>query len=131
MISLSTLSKEYVTRTAIWAAMVFMLAPSHVVACGFHDPVMLSRGLLTWRYENALYVTGAIWDAQKAGQLEMPDRERLVAMGPERERLDREAYRRAVAAVSALGAAMDPVERPANMPGVALVLLEGMLWTRY
>ena len=26
---------------------------------------------------------------------------------------------------------MDPVERPANMPGVALVLLEGMLWTRY
>ena len=106
-------------------------AGGHAFACGFHNPVSLARGVLNFTYPEALHVSGAVWAAQQAGELPMPDRERLQAKAARREHLDKIAYRKMLRRLEALGTVMYGRSAFPNTPGMALVLIESMLWTRY
>src|SRR5688572_5376167 len=42
------------------AAILMALPASYGLACGYHDPVDVARGLLNWAYPDSLHVMGAI-----------------------------------------------------------------------
>jgi hypothetical protein len=92
---------------------------------------MLGQGVLNWTFPDALHVTGAVWSAQKAGVLPMPDAERLVARGAARKQLDEQAYKKADAALHAWGEALSRIDTGADGDALSLVLIEPMLWTRF
>jgi hypothetical protein len=109
--------------------LLFAAAPTASLACGYHDPQTLARGMLNWSFPDALHVTGAVWSAQQAGELAMPDRERLQARGEARKHLDEEALRKATLALHAVGEAIESADT--DGPDVAIVLIDPMLWTRF
>ncbi len=76
-------------------------------ACGFHDEVMLQRGLMNWIYPESLQVRTAVWREQQAGRLErdeLPYMKVALLLNQLRARLAQNA---------------------------SVVLLTPMLWTRY
>ena len=105
------------------------MVPVTATACGFHSKETIAKAFLNVTYPNALYVTGAIWSAQQAGLLPMPDPKRLRATGNERRRLDAKAYFEAINSLQSLGAAFNLF--PNNETSKAVVLVETALWTRY
>ncbi len=87
-------------------ALIAAAAPA-ATACGFHDDVMLQRGLLNWVYPEALHVRTAVWGAQLTGRIERDEYPYLMA--------------------NLLLAKLRP-HLPTN---ASLVLITPMLWTRY
>jgi hypothetical protein len=106
-------------------------APSGSKACGFHDPTQLAQAAIAMIYPDAFHVSGAIWSAQKSGVIAMPDRERLQARGPHRQRLDKLAFFNALKSLNTLGSALDKAATGGERFDMALVLIETVLWTRY
>lgn len=103
----------------------------HSTACGYHDPTMLAVGALNWHYPDSLHVTGAIWDAQQAGTLPMPDKERIVARGKQRELLELVAYQKTRRSIRALDAAIHKVDVEHSSETFSLVLVETALWSNF
>lgn len=102
-------------------------------ACAFDDPIQLSKGLLNLHYPESLHVTGAVWEAQKAGILPMPDKRRFTEDSEERERFLDMAFQDAVRGLLTIGTALDrmPSETAPNMgPNLAIVLVDSYLWAR-
>lgn len=90
------------------------------VACGYHDPSTVARGVMNLVYPKALYVRTAVWQAQRIGVL--PPRSRRPVK-------DLFAYQRAVSNVQTLGSRLTvPNGEGASF---AVVLLDSMLWARF
>ena len=47
-----------------------LVAAPRAGACGFHDPVLIERGMMNWVYPMSLQVRTDVWGAQQAGALE-------------------------------------------------------------
>jgi len=124
-------SSRAVRAFALLLPLLLAGSPSASQACGFHDPITLAKAFIAWVYPDATHVDGAVWSAQKAGIIAMPDKERLVATGPRRERLNKLAFFNALKSLKTLGSAMDKAAAGGKPIDVSLVLLETVLWTRY
>lgn len=120
-------------QAALWLACLLAIlgTPGRTLACGYHSPVSLARGVLNFTYPKSLHVSGAVWAAQRAGDLPMPDRERLQARGARRAHLDKIAFQKMLVSLEALGAVMNARSTAPDIPEIAFVLIESMLWTRY
>lgn len=121
-------------KTVLILSLIFFLEWGGAVgarACGYHDPTMLAVGALNWRYPESLHVTGAIWEAQKAGALPMPDKERIVARGKTRELLETVAYQKTRRAIRALDAAVQKLNADQKLTPFSLVLVETALWSNF
>ena len=99
-------------------------------ACGFHTDQTIAQAMLNLHYPDALHVNGAVWSAQQKGLLPL-DRERLQATGSRRKLLDTRAYHEVLKALYALGESFEQTSPRAEGSGMAVVLTETMLWTRY
>jgi hypothetical protein len=92
-------------------------------ACGYHDPTSVSRGVLNWVYPKALYVTTAVWMAQRDGIIARNDQPQAA-----RALL---GYQRAVTLLGLfrerLASALDGNAAPA----FSMVFIGPMLWSRY
>jgi hypothetical protein len=102
----------------LMAAIVF--AGQAALACGYHDPRSMARGLMNLVFPKSLYVSTAVWRAQRSGVL--PPRQRKAAK-------DLFAYQRDVSNLQKLGARLVAPSREEG--SFALVLLDSMLWTRF
>ena len=102
------------------ALMAGVLAGPAALACGYHNPSAMARGLMNIAFPKSLYVSTAVWQAQKSGVL--PPRPRKPAK-------DLFAYQRAVSDVQNLGSRL-VVPDGATAP-FTVVLLNKMLWTRF
>jgi len=110
--------------------LMLLAASAGTWACGFHTSQSLSQTILNLHYPDALHVNGAVWSAQEKGLLPL-DRKRLQATGAKRKLLDTRAYLETQRALYALGASFERAHPEDTRPGMALVLTETMLWTRY
>ena len=59
-----------------------------MLACSMPSEVTLLQSFLSFKYPDAMHVTGATWSLRKGGRLAMPDGKRIMATGTEREQLD-------------------------------------------
>lgn len=99
-------------------------------ACGLHQPQTIARTLLNLHYPDSLHVDGAVWAAQREGWLPL-DRKRLQATGAERKLLDTRAYFKTLQALQRLNQAFEQAASGEAQAGLALVLTETLLWTRF
>jgi hypothetical protein len=90
------------------------------LACGYHQPVDLERGVLNLVYPDALYVPTAVWQAQQAGLLGPIDA--AAAKDPF-------ALHGATRRLEALGDVLAAKAAP-DLHGLSLVQIDSMLWTR-
>lgn len=110
-------------RQARWACIGMVsaaLLSAPALACGYHNPSDVARGVMNFIYPNSLYVRSAVWRAQKSGLLP-PRRVRRAK--------DLFAYQRTAANLEALGRRLAPLERAPS--GFSVVLLDTMLWARF
>jgi hypothetical protein len=100
-----------------------VLSAPTVLACGYHNPEAVARGLLNLTYPKALYVRTAIWQAENAGVL--PPRE-------QRRTRDLLVYHRMVSQLAALNARVSVAADGDNAKvSFAAVLIDTMLWVRF
>ncbi|QFI69065.1 hypothetical protein [Sinorhizobium alkalisoli] len=102
-----------------------ILSPSASSACGYHDDVMMARGLLNWIYPDALHVLGSISAAVAERRLPPPE---PTGAGPD---LFGANYRKTVRSLEHFGRKLPSVSGETPLPSVSLVLIEPMLWTRF
>mgnify|MGYP001595693705 CR=1 FL=1 len=109
--------------SAVAVSTFAVLSASTVLACGYHKPQVVARGLLNLTYPKALYVRTALWQAEDAGVL--PPRE-------PRRMHDILVYHRMVSQLAALNArvSMAAGGDSAKVSFVA-VLIDTMLWVRF
>ena len=117
------------TLIAVCLAIAAYAGPAY--SCGYHDSTLLAQGFLNQLYPNSLHVTGAIMRARRAGHLPPFDQTRLFARGEERKALDRQAFADTMAAVHALAVAIEQRSARRARPGISMVVIDTMLWTRF
>jgi hypothetical protein len=113
--------KRRVPGFALTLALVASLGAAPALACGYHQPVDLERGILNLVYPNALYVPTAVWQAQQSGLLGPAD-----AM----QASDPFAFHGVARRLETLGETLAG-KAPEELSGFSLVLIDSMLWTRY
>lgn len=100
-------------------------ASTAALSCGFEDPksAAAARGTLNWAYPNALYVTSAVWRAQLDGLITRDERPAAVKalLG----------YQKAAETLVMLGEKFSSASDVNDAPGISLVLIGPMLWTRF
>lgn len=101
------------------------LSPSASFACGYHNDVMMARGLLNWVYPDALHVLGSISAAVAERRLPPPG---PTGGAPD---LFGASYRKTVRSLEQFGRNLPSVSGEKPLPSVSLVLIEPMLWTRF
>ncbi|ASY65182.1 hypothetical protein SJ05684_b42000 (plasmid) [Sinorhizobium sojae CCBAU 05684] len=101
------------------------LSPSASSACGYHDDVMMARGLLNWVYPDALHVLGSISAAVAERRLPPPS---SAGAAPD---LFGANYRKTVRSLEQFGRNLPLASGEKPPPSVSLVLIEPMLWTRF
>lgn len=94
-------------------------------ACGFEDPkgADAARGALNWIYPEALHVTSAVWRAQLEGTIprdERPEAARALL-----------GYRKAAAHLAKLRDRLVATMDREAAPGVSILLIGPMLWSRF
>lgn len=94
-------------------------------ACGFEDPkgADAARGVINWAYPEALHVTSAVWRAQLEGVIERDDRPHAV-----RALL---GYRQAAVDLAKLRDRLEPAMGSEAVPGLSILLIGPMLWSRF
>jgi hypothetical protein len=98
------------------------------LACGFHDQSQLRRTVMNWAYPDSLHVATAVWMAQASGQLAPDDRATQDDVTPEARNVF--GYLKASALLSRFGMDLGKAHEGPH-PGLAVVLLGPMLWSRY
>ena len=98
---------------------------SRGLACGYDDPLSISRGSLSWSYPDALYVMGAISREVAARRLPLAnfDRPGVDLFGHK--------FRLAKTSLEQFGAMLGAASREPLQSPVAVVLVEPMLWARF
>lgn len=109
-------------RKRIALALLAAAVTSPALACGFHEPSAMARGMMNWAYPDSLHVRTAVWKAQSAGTLAQD----AVEEGP-----NQLAFARTVFELRRLSKLLDDARRGGPRPSIALVLLESMLWSRF
>ena len=104
-------------------AIVALANARSVEACGYHDPTSVSRGMLNWVYPKSLYVTSAVWMAQRDGIIARNDEPQAT-----RALL---GYRRAVGLLTTLRAHLSASPNVSAMPTFSMVFVGPILWSRY
>ncbi len=99
-------------------------------ACGYGNPVTIQRAFLSVTYPEASHVSGAIWSAQQAGLIRMPDKALLEATGDQRKRLQTMAFHRIRFAITAFGAQIK-TQTAGMQDGISMVLHEKVFWSRF
>ena len=99
-------------------------------ACGLCSPEFVKKVTVNIVYPGALSVEGAVWQAQKAGHLAMPDIERLQTSGEERALLDLTVFRKTVGALKTFGTLMGDGS-PLDGRKATLLLVDEMMWNRF
>ena len=111
----------------VMAALAGMTAApgSRGLACGYDDPLSISRGSLSWSYPDALYVMGAISREVAARRLPLAnfDRPGVDLFGHK--------FRLAKTSLEQFGAMLGAASREPLQSPVAVVLVEPMLWARF
>ncbi|WP_108681353.1 hypothetical protein [Methyloceanibacter sp. wino2] len=109
-----------VIGVALMLAAGILCAGGTALACGYHSPSDIARGVMNLVYPKSLYVRTAVWQAQSSG---------LLPPRPRRAAKDMFAYQRTTLGLEELGRSLGP----APDPGFAftIILLDSMLWTRY
>jgi hypothetical protein len=114
--------KPSARAAAATAILIASLHGAEVMACGYHDPSQVNRGVLNWVYPDSLQVGTAIWQAQ------------LEKLLPESRPLANRAsllgYHTAVQLLTELGDRLDR-DGMAAQPRFVLLFLDSMLWTRF
>ncbi|MEM1411813.1 MAG: hypothetical protein AAGH19_05585 [Pseudomonadota bacterium] len=105
-------------------------------ACGLHDPTLFARGMMNFIYPESLHVIGATQSAQRSGELPEPRRPLRLEEGSQAYATDsatrqKRAFERSVNALYALGLEIDERRSADNTSGIAIVVLNSMMWTRY
>lgn len=113
----------------IFALVIWAQSPAQ--ACGYHDPELLKIGYLTWFYPESGHVSGAIWEAEKAGKLPWPDMEHLTATGPYREQLDAAAFARTEQALNELGDNLGRLTAEGHTEEFAMVMIDSGMWSKF
>lgn len=111
--------------------LVFASYTGPTLSCGFHDPTLVAQGMLNHMYPKALYIVGAIQRARQAGRLPKFSQSRLQATSEERKILERIAFEKTMSALHALGIEIERRTEQGLQPGISLVVLNTMLWTRF
>lgn len=114
------------------AAFVSLAVCAPVQACGYHDPVSASVGMLNWAYPDALHVRTAVWMAQQSGLLARP--EPVPAVDPLSPTARFEQSFRLGETLGHLGALHGRLVEAAGgaaSPAIAIVLIGPMLWARF
>lgn len=107
---------------AVIAAFSLVGSPA-AEACGYHNPTNVSRGVLNWTYPNSLYVSTAVWMAQREGIIARADQSQAAQalLG----------YQRAVTLLGAFRERLAVALDGAPAPAFSLVFIRPMLWSRY
>jgi glutathione S-transferase len=100
-------------------------------ACGLEDPSSIAflRGTLQLAYPNALHVGTAVWQAQMAGTLPRDAYAQRDDLAPEARAKLRLV--KANALLAKLAARLNAGPAGAKHPGIAIVLVGPVLWTRF
>ncbi len=117
-------------RRHVAAACVSLAAPGAVLACGFEDPgsVAGQRGVMNLAFPNSAWVSSAVWQAQKAGNLPPDVLARRDDLTPQaRASLQ---LMRATWLIKSLAKRLDVPSGTADRPAIAVVLMGPMLWSR-
>ncbi|ODS00688.1 hypothetical protein AUC68_13935 [Methyloceanibacter methanicus] len=104
---------------AVFAAGI-LYAGGGALACVYHNPSDVARGVMNFVYPKSLYVRSAVWQAQNTG---------LLPPRPARRAKELFAYQRITVDLRKLGEALGPAAE--SSLGFTVVLLDTMLWTHY
>ena len=96
-----------------------------------HDASLVRKVAVNIAYPDALAVESAVWEAQKAGWLPVPDVVRLQATGEDRKALDEMAFRKTVEALKTFGSLLDSKTSGAQHADVSVLLVDEMMWNRF
>lgn len=91
-------------------------------ACGYHNSVDLSRGVMNWTYPDSLHVRTAVWQAEDAGVL--PRRK------PDRAN-DLFEFHRTASALERFADAMAKSVLDGQLSEWSIVLVDSMLWSQF
>lgn len=120
---------KILNRNATWLALGLGVSAGAAMACGEPDDVVLAQSYLNISYENATHVVGAVWAAQQAGILPMPDREQFSA---DRERLAEIVEDAHIAALESQGLmGINLAAMTKDKWNISLVLVKTMHWGRF
>ena len=106
------------------AACLALGAASPGFACAIPSELIIQQQMLNFKNPNATHVMGATWTLQKAGKLDMPDPERIMARGAKRKEMDEAARLAALRAITELQAMAS--QQDTKDHAVSIVLVERM-----
>jgi len=116
-------------QNATWLALALGASTGAAMACGEPDDVVLAQTYLNIRYENATHVVGAVWAAQQAGILPMPDREQFTANSERLAEIIEEAHTSALESQGLMGINLAALAK--EKWNISLVLVKTMHWGRF
>lgn len=120
---------SYLKKLCVLAIAAAAASPLPSLACGHPGDVQLARTFLSVHFPEALWVTGATWEAQQAGLLPMPDPKYIMSQGEDRVLMDLQAHLAAVESLTDIGIAFS---KAATQPhSVAVVMVDKMHWARF
>lgn len=117
-------------RRRVAVACVSLAAAGAVWPCGFEDPSSVAgqRGVMNLAFPNSAWVSTAVWQAQKAGDLPPDALARRDDLTPQaRASLQ---LMRATWLIKSLAKRLDVPPGAADRPAIAVVLMGPMLWSR-
>lgn len=113
-------------------ACVSLAVCAPVQACGYHDPVSASVGMLNWAYPDALHVRTAVWMAQQSGLLARPEPVPAAdPLSPSARFEQSVRLSETLGHLTALHGRLVAAAGGAASPAIAIVLIGPMLWARF
>jgi hypothetical protein len=111
-------------RTPLLTALLLAAGTTPASACGFEDPTgaEAQRGALNWAFPDSLHVTSAVWRAQLEGSIARDDRPAAVRA--------LSGFGKAVADLTTFRNWLDAARAQQPSPGLSILLIGPMLWSR-
>jgi hypothetical protein len=117
-------------RRCLAVACLTLAAAGAAQPCGFEDPdsVAGQRSVMNLAFPDSAWVSTAIWQAQKAGDLPLDALPRRDDLTPQaRASLQ---FTRITWLINSLARRLDVPPGEIDRPAIAVVLMESMLWSR-
>ncbi len=118
------MTRKRARRTPLLTALLLVAGTTPASACGFEDPTgaEAQRGALNWAFPDSLHVTSAVWRAQLEGSIARDDRPAAVRA--------LSGFGKAVADLTTLRNWLDAARAQKPAPGLSILLIGPMLWSR-
>ena len=127
--------KRFILSGLAACGALFLLGVPDAPGCGLCTPEFIKKVGVNIGYPDALHVEGAVWAAQKAKRLPMPDMKRLQATGAKRKVLDLMTLQKTVKTLQAFGALLllneDGAASGPERAVVSVLLVDEMMWNRF